>query len=68
MTVLRNYIIRIYRRDRSDPDKIWGILEDIESGVKHRFTSFSGLKRILAAQDARAPRKKKERLPATRRT
>jgi hypothetical protein len=67
MAVLKNYIIRIYRRDRSDPDKIWGILEDIESGVKHRFTSFGGLKKILAATDGRVPRKRKEHLPAKRR-
>lgn len=66
--IRKNYIIRIYRRVRSDPDKIWGILEDVESGVKYRFTSFGGLKKILAATDGRMPRKKKERLPPKRRT
>ena len=64
ITVLKNYIIRIYRRDRADPDKIWGIIEDIESGAKHRFTSFGELKRVLAATDGRPPRKKRESLPA----
>ncbi len=56
MTIPNNYIIRIYRRDRSDPEKIYGILEDIESGLKHRFTSFANLKKILAAAEARHPR------------
>lgn len=64
MTVLKNYIIRVYRRDRSDSDKIWGIVEDIESGMKHRFTTFGGLKRVLAATDGRPPRKQREGLPA----
>ena len=56
MTIPSNYIIRIYRKNRSDPEKIYGILEDIESGVKHRFSSFAALKKILASTEARYTR------------
>jgi len=56
---LVSYIIRIYRRDESDPGLIVGIVEDIESNVKQRFASFEELKRILGAPKGRLPRKEK---------
>lgn len=56
-----SYIIRIYRRDESDPGLIVGIVEDIESNVKQRFASFEELKRILGAPKSRLPRKEEGR-------
>jgi len=56
---LISYIIRIYRRDESDPGLIVGTVEDIESDVKQRFASFEELKRILGAPKGRLPGKEK---------
>lgn len=57
---LVSYIVRIYRRDDSDPCLIVGIVEDIESNVKQKFSSFEELKRILGASKGRLPRKEKD--------
>lgn len=45
---LISYIIRIYRQDDSDPCLMVGIVEDAETNVKQRFTTFEELKGILA--------------------
>ncbi len=62
MENLDNFIVRIYRRDKSDPGSMVGIVEDIESGRKIGFTSFGGLKKILGATEGRPPREKGGRL------
>ncbi|MGZ8428821.1 MAG: hypothetical protein ACXWWV_04435 [Candidatus Deferrimicrobiaceae bacterium] len=67
MVILDNYIVRIYRRDKSDPDRIVGIVEDIASNVQRRFTGFQELSKILVAAERRSPRKKWGRLPAKKR-
>ena len=54
---LVSFIIRIYRRDESDPGLIVGIVEDIEFNVKQRFSSFEELKKILFSTEGRIPRK-----------
>lgn len=59
---LVSYIIRIYRRDDSDPCRLAGIVEDIEAGGKQRFNSFDELKVILGAPKRRPPAEKKESL------
>jgi hypothetical protein len=51
------YIIRIYRRDESEPGMIVGIVEDIGTNVKQRFSSFEELKKILYPTEGRIPRK-----------
>ncbi len=42
-----NYIIRIYRRDPSDPRKIVGIAESVESDEKRNFTDFDQLQEFI---------------------
>lgn len=44
---LDNYIIRIYRRDKSIPRFIVGTVEEIGSRVKKGFTTFDELWEIL---------------------
>lgn len=54
------YIIRIYRRDESEPGMIVGIVEDIGTDLKQRFSSFEELKKILFPTEGRIPRKMKD--------
>jgi hypothetical protein len=51
------YIIRIYRRDESEPGMIVGIVEDIGTNVRQRFSSFEELKKVLYPTESRFPRK-----------
>jgi hypothetical protein len=44
-----NYLVRIYRRDAEDPERITGLVEFIEAGGKKSFTTFDDLKSILVA-------------------
>jgi hypothetical protein len=43
-----NYMVRIYRRDAEDPERITGLVEFIEAGEKKSFATFDDLKSILA--------------------
>jgi hypothetical protein len=45
--ILDNYIIRIYRRDKSNHRFIVGTVEEIGSGEKKGFTTFDELREIL---------------------
>jgi hypothetical protein len=45
--ILDSYIIRIYRRDKSNPRLIVGTVEEIDSGEKKGFTTFDELREIL---------------------
>lgn len=47
------YVIRIYRRDESEPGMIVGIVEDIGANMKQRFASFEELRKILFPGDGR---------------
>ena len=42
-----SYIIRIYRRDKSDSEVIVGIIEEIETGKTHSFKSLAELSAII---------------------
>lgn len=42
-----NYIIRIYRRDPSDPRKIVGMAESVERDEKRNFTDFGQLQEFI---------------------
>lgn len=48
-----NYLVRIYRRDAEDPERITGLVEFIEAGEKKSFATFNDLKAILAANCAK---------------
>jgi hypothetical protein len=45
---MQNYVVRIYRASLGNLDSISGLIEDIESGQKEPFHSFSELKTLLA--------------------
>jgi hypothetical protein len=60
MMALDIYVIRIYRRDDSEPGMIVGIVEDIGTNVKQRFSSFEELKKVLYPTEGRIPRTMKD--------
>lgn len=51
--ILDNYVIRIYRRDRSDPRLMVGIVEEVGSRKKRGFNTFDELREILLTPPAR---------------
>jgi hypothetical protein len=44
---LENYIIRIYRRDASDPERLSGLLESVERETRYSFQSLKELRDLL---------------------
>jgi hypothetical protein len=56
-----NYLVRIYRRDKEDPERITGLVEFIEAGEKKSFATFDELKAIL---DADREKKRVKNRPA----
>jgi len=52
---MENYIVRIYRRDKTDPDKVAGTFESIENETRNAFTSLGSLIDLLTPKrDTRA--------------
>lgn len=49
---MENYIVRIYRRDATDPDKVAGVFESVEQETENTFSSLSSLISLLAKQPA----------------
>ncbi len=47
---VENYILRIYRRDEHHPDRVVGIVEDVENGETTSFRNLSQLIAILSKQ------------------
>ena len=45
---VENYILRIYRREEHHPDRVVGIVEDVENGETVSFRSLSQLMAFLA--------------------
>ena len=45
---VENYILRIYRRDEQDRDRIVGVVEDVENGETTSFRNFSQLIEVVA--------------------
>jgi len=45
---MENYIVRIYRRDNTDPDRVNGVLESVEQETRQSFTSLNALSNMLA--------------------
>lgn len=53
---MENYIVRIYRRDETDPDKLAGVFESVENETRNTFTSLNSLIDLLAPErEVRAP-------------
>ena len=51
--ILDNYVIRIYRRDKSDPRLMVGIVEEAGSRKKRGFNTFEELREILLTPTGR---------------
>jgi len=47
---VKNYVIRVYRQDREDINKVVGIVEDIEEDLQDSFSSLGELVRILCGK------------------
>ena len=45
---MENYILRIYRRDEHHPDRVVGLVEDVENGEASSFRNFGQLLAILS--------------------
>ena len=44
---MENYIIRIYRRDHSNPERLTGLLESVERQTRHPFHTLNDLCALL---------------------
>jgi len=44
---MRNYVVRVYRRNPQSEKPVSGTVEDIESGQKEMFQSFGELQSLL---------------------
>ena len=44
---MESYVVRIYRRDEAEPDRIVGLVEHPEQGTVERFSGVSELVNIL---------------------
>ena len=47
---MENYIVRIYRRDQTDPDKVAGTFESVENETRNGFTSLGSLIDLLTTK------------------
>ncbi len=47
---MENYIVRIYRRDETDPHKVAGVFESVEQETENSFTHLSSLVSLLATE------------------
>jgi hypothetical protein len=45
---MENYIVRIYRRDATDPHKVAGVFESVEQATENTFTNLKSLVSLLA--------------------
>jgi hypothetical protein len=47
---MENYIVRIYRRDATDPHKVAGVFESVEQETENTFTNLKSLISMLATE------------------
>ena len=61
---MENYIVRIYRRDAADPNKVAGVFESVEQETENSFTNLNSLVSLLATDcAARQPAQEDEDEP-----
>ena len=46
-----SYLIRIYRRNNDDPEKVVGVVEEIQTGSNHAFQGMSDLCKLLSLEN-----------------
>ncbi len=51
MQSCESYIVRIYRREPENPERITGLVEVIETGEKKKFASGDELREIFSARN-----------------
>ena len=57
-----NYLVRIYRRDKEEPERIAGMVELIEAEEKKTFATFDDLRAILVREQATKRKKTSEQV------
>jgi hypothetical protein len=57
-----SYLIRIYRREKGNPENIVGIIEEIGAKEKHSFKNLSGLGQIICPVIKKSPDKKQTQI------
>ena len=57
---MESYIIRIYRRQKNDPEGVLGQVVDIQTDEKLVFSSLDDLMKILCSQEKIPEKRKKE--------
>ena len=45
-----SYLIRIYRRSNDDPEKVVGVVEEIDSGLNRSFQNMAELANMLTLE------------------
>ncbi len=56
---MENFVVRIYRRDTEDPNKVAGIVEVLGGNQEKSFVNLDGLRAILTAKTTASGKKKK---------
>ena len=51
---MNNYIVRIYRRDPMDPEKVTGMVECVERDERRNFSDFNELRAFIGTEAASA--------------
>ncbi len=54
---MENYIVRIYRRDSTDPEQVNGVLESVEQDTRRPFANLNTLSSMLANDPEAIPGK-----------
>lgn len=57
MREIRNFVVRIYRRDGRHA---WGVVEDVQAGCSNSFHSADHLWQVLASPDTEIPTEKRK--------
>lgn len=52
---MENYIVRIYRRDRTDPQSVNGVLESVERETRQAFADLDTLSMLLESEPETSP-------------
>ncbi len=52
---MENYIVRIYRRDRTDPQRVNGVLESVERETQQAFADLDTLSALLESKLETSP-------------
>jgi hypothetical protein len=59
---MENFIVRIYRRENADPNRVTGVVEDPDSSESKRFSNIEDLISILVPQAINTKNKKKKQV------